>query len=181
VTTYQIPVPKGDCSIHVRCCNGAPETAIIMDGGKGENVVSHIDAAWNYIKTKHNNVKLAGWVVTHWDDDHYEGTQMWLKNDRDPLADVICFYAGHDPPPAAYDVSYFMIMAGAFYVSLQNMPDANHAPEHRRTFSVLAIKLSASTFSPTRSSLTQTIPRPPARTSRSFCAWPPTAMASMDS
>jgi glyoxylase-like metal-dependent hydrolase (beta-lactamase superfamily II) len=90
-------VPLGDCSIHVRCKDGSPEKAIVIDDGEGKNVEGFIDEAWKRITQKHPGLKLAGWVVTHWDSDHYKGMESWLAKNQTVWDANPFLIAGHQP------------------------------------------------------------------------------------
>jgi hypothetical protein len=50
VVSYQIPVPEGDCSIHVRLGPQGDLVTIIMDGGMGNAAAEKIDEALTKIK-----------------------------------------------------------------------------------------------------------------------------------
>lgn len=98
VVTYQIPVPMGDCSIHVRHFGKEKVAAILMDGGTNAEASDRIDQAWKEVKADLGitNLKLSGWVVTHWDGDHYKGGLTWLtKLATEVLADDWFLLAGH--------------------------------------------------------------------------------------
>jgi glyoxylase-like metal-dependent hydrolase (beta-lactamase superfamily II) len=82
VVSYQIPVPEGDCSIHVRHCDKKHAIAIIMDGGKGKKSIDSIKQAWKLVNDDLliDGLKLSSWIVTHWDQDHHQGALAWLEN-----------------------------------------------------------------------------------------------------
>ena len=94
VLTYQIPVPLGDCSVHVLLQRGEVMKSFIMDGGKNdgpkEKAVDKIKSALAFIRkdlTEMNVAndawKLDSWVVTHWDEDHYVGVMDLATEDKD--------------------------------------------------------------------------------------------------
>ena len=90
VDSFQVPVPLGDCSLHfsiVRQKEGKPEieTAIIVDGGSGKDDANGksakeiINDTVSEVKTKYTKFKgFDYWLVTHWDDDHYDGALEYL-------------------------------------------------------------------------------------------------------
>ncbi|KAH6640373.1 hypothetical protein F5144DRAFT_626550 [Chaetomium tenue] len=87
VDNWQIPVPVGDCSVHLLLNgNKAIINAFIMDGGKGSDGLTpeeQILRALTAIDKAHQDWtwKFDAWVVTHWDHDHYAGVQtLWIKN-----------------------------------------------------------------------------------------------------
>lgn len=93
VDNWQIPVPLGDCSVHLLIDNKPKRiiNAFIMDGGKASDdltaeeqilrALKAIDAHhWDPNTTK-ELWKFDAWVVTHWDHDHYAGVQiLWNTN-----------------------------------------------------------------------------------------------------
>jgi hypothetical protein len=87
IRTYQVPVPIGDCSVHLLVDpKGRVEKAIAMDGGtnsgSGPSAYDRIAQALKEIKSKLGSAwdgRFDAWVVTHWDADHYEGMVEYLK------------------------------------------------------------------------------------------------------
>ena len=97
VISYQIPVPIGDCSVHLLRRGSQIVNAFIMDGGKDDAQLSNsAEKAYLRIvqsleaidKLESNNVwQLDAWAITHWDADHYMGVEKFflageLKNGR---------------------------------------------------------------------------------------------------
>ncbi len=91
VDNWQIPVPLGDCSVHLlidktKDAKNQIVHAFIMDGGKPADQLGadeQIERALKAIDLHHNNStwQFDAWVVTHWDHDHYAGVQaMWNAN-----------------------------------------------------------------------------------------------------
>lgn len=128
VDNWQIPVPVGDCSVHLLVDgNKVVIHAFIMDGGKSsdgltpeEQILRALTAIDN--ARKDWTWKFDAWVVTHWDHDHYAGIQaLWINNpdvtrnnvklqfrdayfkDKNPL-----LYCG-GPKPAGIDIPDFRI------------------------------------------------------------------------
>jgi len=118
VDNWQIPVPLGDCSIHLLVNTAANRNedrivhAFIMDGGKpsgGVTATEQILLALSAIDKHHKNYtwKFDAWVVTHWDHDHYAGVQSMLadcvpvtRNGRTlPFRDA---YFRKNPQPVLY-------------------------------------------------------------------------------
>ncbi|KAF5689353.1 hypothetical protein FCIRC_1457 [Fusarium circinatum] len=84
VENFQVPVPLGDCSIHVLIKNRkSVEYAFIMDGGVDSGEYSASEAILlalgyvnKYLRTHYSitkNIQFNLWVVTHWDADHFRG------------------------------------------------------------------------------------------------------------
>jgi glyoxylase-like metal-dependent hydrolase (beta-lactamase superfamily II) len=77
VVTYQIPVPLGDCSVHLLVKDDKIDKAFVMDGGRsagGVKPVTQIVKALTHIDKKYGaEWHLGAWVVTHWDADHWNG------------------------------------------------------------------------------------------------------------
>jgi hypothetical protein len=81
VVTYQLPVPCGDCSVHLLLKGKDVVEGFIMDGGRdadGFNAADVIKKGVSAIAQIHfpkdlQKKFLHSWVVTHWDKDHYEG------------------------------------------------------------------------------------------------------------
>ena len=93
VDNWQIPVPLGDCSVHLLVDEDEKKPkdeaiihAFIMDGGKGSDGLTaeeQILRALTAIDKARQNWtwKFDAWVVTHWDHDHYAGVQaLWTTN-----------------------------------------------------------------------------------------------------
>lgn len=111
VYTYQIPVPVGDCSVHLLVdTNANPYTikhAILMDGGKNaDRLKAHsiIFAAISHIKTvryEFSPYQFDAWVVTHWDEDHFQGAIDLFKTNptikSEWFRDNARLYAGGHP------------------------------------------------------------------------------------
>ncbi|KAK6343125.1 hypothetical protein TWF718_008498 [Orbilia javanica] len=89
VDNWQVPVPLGDCSVHLLLCNGRIRRAFIMDGGKKADQVdpkSAILDTLELIDDKYGKYwSLNKWVVTHWDEDHYQGVLDLLLSDEKNL------------------------------------------------------------------------------------------------
>ncbi|KAF3318769.1 hypothetical protein TWF173_006786 [Orbilia oligospora] len=89
VDNWQIPVPLGDCSVHLLVKNGKIERAFIMDGGKkadGINPAVPILNTLSLIDKKYGtNWVFNRWVVTHWDEDHYEGVLSLLESEESDI------------------------------------------------------------------------------------------------
>ncbi|KAJ4243312.1 hypothetical protein NW762_014837 [Fusarium torreyae] len=97
VENFQVPVPIGDCSIHVLIhYNGEEyvvEYAFIMDGGAEAGRLSPSDAinrtlefVNRYLITEYHlpndsRLRFNLWVVTHWDADHFYGVRALLLDD----------------------------------------------------------------------------------------------------
>ncbi|KAK1750461.1 hypothetical protein QBC47DRAFT_438803 [Echria macrotheca] len=90
VDNWQIPVPVGDCSVHLLVdvsdpANPQIKKAFIMDGGKSAGGVTAEDqivlalAAIDKQYSKQTDWKFDAWVVTHWDKDHYDGVLQLCK------------------------------------------------------------------------------------------------------
>ncbi|KAK0624295.1 hypothetical protein B0T14DRAFT_565578 [Immersiella caudata] len=83
VDNWQVPVPVGDCSVHLLIKNPGLTSmevvsAFIMDGGKdaaGDAAHEQILKALAAIDESLSGIRwfLDAWVVTHWDSDHYKG------------------------------------------------------------------------------------------------------------
>ncbi|CCT73281.1 uncharacterized protein FFUJ_10036 [Fusarium fujikuroi IMI 58289] len=88
VVTYQLPVPCGDCSVHLLIDgDGQTLSAFIMDGGRDAQGLKACDVVLSGLKiiTRIHNLKphfLRVWVVTHWDKDHYEGVLELLQYEK---------------------------------------------------------------------------------------------------
>ncbi|RKL34095.1 hypothetical protein BFJ72_g9582 [Fusarium proliferatum] len=92
VENFQVPVPLGDCSIHILIKDReSVEYAFIMDGGvdSGEYSASKaIILALDYVKRylgsqygiEEKKIKFNLWVVTHWDADHFRGMMDLIAN-----------------------------------------------------------------------------------------------------
>lgn len=91
VDNWQIPVPVGDCSVHLLVDENKPKKqaiihAFIMDGGKASDELTpeeQILRALTAIDKARQNWtwQFDAWVVTHWDHDHYAGVQaLWINN-----------------------------------------------------------------------------------------------------
>ena len=90
VDSYQVPVPLGDCSLHFSVVSKAGkleiDTAIIVDDGSGKDANGRsakdaIEATVGEVTTKYKYEEFPGfhyWLVTHWDDDHYDGALYYL-------------------------------------------------------------------------------------------------------
>ena len=88
VDSYQVPVPLGDCSLHFSVVSEAGvlkiDTAIIVDGGKGEDANGKsakeiIEDTVNKLTPKYEEFPgFHYWLVSHWDDDHYHGALYYL-------------------------------------------------------------------------------------------------------
>lgn len=93
VENFQIPVPVGDCSVHILLRDGQVHNAFIMDGGKDSggkkahgmilesllwidaillSIYSSLEPKWTF----------DSWVVTHWDKDHYAGMMEFFKHQQ---------------------------------------------------------------------------------------------------
>ncbi|KAF2108742.1 hypothetical protein BDV96DRAFT_652675 [Lophiotrema nucula] len=83
VDNFQVPVPLGDCSIHLLVEYGVIKRAIIMDGGKSADVFKAYEQILSAIHAVQNRYghkwRFDAWVVTHWDEDHYEGVLDLFK------------------------------------------------------------------------------------------------------
>jgi hypothetical protein len=85
VVTYQLPVPCGDCSVHLLIDkSGETCSAFIMDGGRDAQRLEACQVVICGLKTIaliHNITDpfLRAWVVTHWDKDHYDGVLDLFK------------------------------------------------------------------------------------------------------
>ncbi|KAI1008824.1 hypothetical protein LB504_001360 [Fusarium proliferatum] len=86
VVTYQLPVPCGDCSVHLLIDKeGKVLSGFIMDGGrdaqrlKASHVV-HYGLCLIAIIHKIERPYLRAWVVTHWDKDHFEGVLSLMES-----------------------------------------------------------------------------------------------------
>ena len=93
VYNFQIPVPVGDCSVHLLFRDGCVHNAFIMDGGKdsgGKKAHDMITESLQWIDgilmSKYEKYKadwtFQSWVVTHWDKDHYQGVIDFFKIQR---------------------------------------------------------------------------------------------------
>ncbi|KAF5563669.1 hypothetical protein FPHYL_5067 [Fusarium phyllophilum] len=88
VVTYQLPVPCGDCSVHLLIDGGGQTlSAFIMDGGRDAQGLKACDVVLSGLKiiTRIHNLRshfLRAWVVTHWDKDHYEGVLELLQHEK---------------------------------------------------------------------------------------------------
>ena len=94
VYNFQIPVPLGDCSVHLLFCDGCVHNAFIMDGGTdsgGKNAHEMITESLQWIdgillseyeETYKADWTFQSWVVTHWDKDHYKGVVDFFENQR---------------------------------------------------------------------------------------------------
>jgi hypothetical protein len=86
VVTYQLPVPCGDCSVHLLVDeNGTTLSAFIMDGGRNAGGQAANEVVYYGLKLIAEIHNLSGpflkaWVVTHWDKDHYDGVFDLLKS-----------------------------------------------------------------------------------------------------
>jgi hypothetical protein len=80
VYNYQVPVPQGDCSVHLLCFENECRSAFIMDGGLDKAAGDCLIRTINMIVADHNLDQgwLTGYVCTHWDADHYRGFVMAL-------------------------------------------------------------------------------------------------------
>ncbi|KAK6518680.1 hypothetical protein TWF506_005817 [Arthrobotrys conoides] len=85
VDNWQIPVPLGDCSVHLLTYDRKIKRAFIMDGGKKADQVTPAAAilkTLRLIDRKYGSSWLLDkWVVTHWDEDHYQGVLDLLASD----------------------------------------------------------------------------------------------------
>lgn len=94
VYNFQIPVPVGDCSVHLLLTNGRVQNAFIMDGGKNSKSgkeVAHemitkslqsIEDILSKVEGYKADWTFQSWVVTHWDHDHYAGVVDFFMNQR---------------------------------------------------------------------------------------------------
>ncbi|KAF3111835.1 hypothetical protein TWF706_011565 [Orbilia oligospora] len=85
VDNWQIPVPLGDCSVHLLVEDKKIRRAFIMDGGKKADGIDPIVPILNTLslidkKYADTNWTFDKWVVTHWDEDHYEGVLSLLES-----------------------------------------------------------------------------------------------------
>ncbi|KLO90536.1 uncharacterized protein LW93_10954 [Fusarium fujikuroi] len=92
VENFQVPVPLGDCSIHILIKDReSVEYAFIMDGAvdSGEYSASKaIILALDYVKRylgsqygiEEKKIRFNLWVVTHWDADHFRGMMDLIAN-----------------------------------------------------------------------------------------------------
>ncbi|KAF3278647.1 hypothetical protein TWF132_000873 [Orbilia oligospora] len=85
VDNWQIPVPLGDCSVHLLVEGKKIRRAFIMDGGKKADGIDPIVPILNTLslidkKYADTNWTFDKWVVTHWDEDHYEGVLSLLES-----------------------------------------------------------------------------------------------------
>ncbi|KAF3171294.1 hypothetical protein EYR41_010098 [Orbilia oligospora] len=89
VDNWQIPVPLGDCSVHLLVKNRKIERAFIMDGGKKADGIDPAVPILNTLslidKKYGTNWVLNRWVVTHWDEDHYEGVLSLLESEESDI------------------------------------------------------------------------------------------------
>ncbi|CVK98150.1 uncharacterized protein FMAN_12232 [Fusarium mangiferae] len=88
VVTYQLPVPCGDCSVHL-LVNGKGKTvsAFIMDGDRdaqGLEASRVVHVGLRLIARIHGIGRpyLRAWVVTHWDRDHFEGVLNLIEAEK---------------------------------------------------------------------------------------------------
>ncbi|PNP74977.1 hypothetical protein FNYG_11624 [Fusarium nygamai] len=88
VENFQIPVPLGDCSVHVLINKGKVTSAFLMDGGENADTISASDTITKSLEVidkelglflDNKPLKLNAWVVTHWDADHYKGVFELLE------------------------------------------------------------------------------------------------------
>ncbi len=149
-----------------------------MDGGEGDEAPDLIDQSWAEIKKEPgmDKLQLSGWVVTHWDTDHYKGTLAWLGGKgKAELAENAFLVAGKDPNkygiklPVSYSPDGSLApLTGVLGTTCHTLI---HAPEHssfRMTVAQSAQQLSTATYSRgSNQKVTRTA-------GRSFCAWPPT-------
>ncbi|KAF5588625.1 hypothetical protein FPANT_6543, partial [Fusarium pseudoanthophilum] len=95
VENFQVPVPLGDCSIHVLIDNRTSvKYAFIMDGGVDSGGYSASKAITKtvvyvnqYLLDKYRietKIKFNLWVVTHWDADHFRGVMDLIKEGVEP-------------------------------------------------------------------------------------------------
>jgi glyoxylase-like metal-dependent hydrolase (beta-lactamase superfamily II) len=87
VVTYQLPVPLGDCSVHLQIFEHKVTSAFIMDGGKTAADVPAeyvIRESLELIRKLYFDNKpegfLSAWVVTHWDEDHFQGVIKLIED-----------------------------------------------------------------------------------------------------
>ncbi|KAF3126888.1 hypothetical protein TWF594_000844 [Orbilia oligospora] len=85
VDNWQIPVPLGDCSVHLLVEDKKIRRAFIMDGGKKADGIDPMVPILNTLslidkKYADTNWTFDKWVVTHWDEDHYEGVLSLLES-----------------------------------------------------------------------------------------------------
>ena len=92
IDSYQVPVPTGDCSIHLLVdvsgtgnqTANTIERSIIVDGGEEAGAASKaIQDAVDLFSGKYSNdsTTFNFWLVTHWDKDHYAGALKYLTKD----------------------------------------------------------------------------------------------------
>lgn len=118
VATYQLPVPLGDCSVHLLVgSSGKVESGFIMDGGKSGSSINAKAIILNGVgilkKRYGNNWRpLDTWVVTHWDEDHYRGmldvlTSENFQKQESPrmFAERLNLYAGSTDIPPSVEAS----------------------------------------------------------------------------
>ena len=84
VQSYYINVADGDCAIHLLLDqNNAIHKSILIDGGRVghsnqvQATIDHIQQTLN----NNQNLQFNAIVVTHWDDDHFQGTQKLIRDD----------------------------------------------------------------------------------------------------
>jgi hypothetical protein len=92
VNSYYINVGAGDGAIHILSAAGTNYDrpivlrAYLMDGGRGTSLaVIEATIAWiehHYICDGpfQSTLKFDGFIITHWDGDHYEGVRSYLRN-----------------------------------------------------------------------------------------------------
>ena len=103
VDSWQVPVPEGDCSLHVlfkrEIKNGEhiikSVQAVLVDGSKNANGKEAYEAIEKTLKEIREQVEkefaidpmITGpwilqpesWLVTHWDEDHFLGALIYLE------------------------------------------------------------------------------------------------------
>ncbi|KAF5641462.1 uncharacterized protein FTJAE_4114 [Fusarium tjaetaba] len=95
VENFQVPVPVGDCSIHILIKTPTSVAyAFIMDGGVDSGGYSASEAIKDtlkyvnqYLKSTYKmkkSIKFSLWVVTHWDEDHFLGMMDLLAKQLEP-------------------------------------------------------------------------------------------------
>ena len=86
VNIIQIPVPvTGDCTLHLLTNTELKkvEHAVLMDGGLA-GTVANIGKAFKNAAATFGDIKLDAIVITHWDADHYQGTQHFFDHKENP-------------------------------------------------------------------------------------------------
>ncbi|KAI1812464.1 hypothetical protein GGS20DRAFT_587462 [Poronia punctata] len=91
VNSYHINVGAGDGAIHILSTGGTDYDrpivlrAFLVDGGRGsalegiEATISWIEAHYICDGPFRSTLKFDGFIITHWDGDHYEGIRAYLR------------------------------------------------------------------------------------------------------